>query len=90
MEDYNNHDPSLTQPLVHKKSMKIDHPNVRSLRYKKNELLCHLNHDPPHILCVTEHHLHHEELAFLHRVLCISVLLLQEMKTQSWCLCICT
>jgi hypothetical protein len=21
---------------------------------------------PPHILCITEHHLHHEELAFLH------------------------
>jgi len=31
-----------------------------------NEILCHLNHDPPHILCITEHHLHHEELAFLH------------------------
>jgi len=31
-----------------------------------NELLCHLHHDPPHILCVTEHHLHHDELASLH------------------------
>ena len=30
-----------------------------------NELLCYCNHDPPHILCITEHHLHHEELAFL-------------------------
>jgi len=28
--------------------------------------LCHLNHDPSHILCLTEHHLHHDELASLH------------------------
>ena len=31
-----------------------------------NELLCHLNHASPHILCITEHHLRHEELAALH------------------------
>jgi len=31
-----------------------------------NELLCHLNSDPPHILRLTEHHLHQEELALLH------------------------
>ena len=31
-----------------------------------NELLCYLNSDPPHILCLTEHHLRHEELAILH------------------------
>jgi exonuclease III len=31
-----------------------------------NELLCHLNHDPPNILCITEHHIHHEELAAFH------------------------
>ena len=30
-----------------------------------NELLCYCNHDPPHILCITEHHLHHKELALL-------------------------
>jgi len=66
MEDYNNHDPSLTHLLLHKQSIKIYHQNIRSLRYKMNELLCHLNHDPPHILCTTEHHLHHEQLAFLH------------------------
>jgi hypothetical protein len=66
MEDYNNHDPSLTQLLLYKQSIKIHRQNIRSLRYKMNELLCHLNHDPPHILCITEHHLHHEELAFLH------------------------
>ena len=31
-----------------------------------NEILCHLHHDPPHILCQTEHHLHHDELVLLH------------------------
>jgi hypothetical protein len=31
-----------------------------------SELRCHLNHSPPHILCITKHHLHHEELASLH------------------------
>jgi len=66
MEDYNNHDPSLTQLLLYKQSIKIYHQNIRSVRYKMNKLLCHLNHDPPHILCITEHHLHHEEIAFLH------------------------
>jgi hypothetical protein len=31
-----------------------------------NELLCHLSNDPAHILCVTEHRLHHEELTSFH------------------------
>ena len=31
-----------------------------------NELLCHLSHDPPHILFISEHHLHHEELTSFH------------------------
>jgi hypothetical protein len=31
-----------------------------------NELLCHLHHDPPRILCLTEHYLHRHELASLH------------------------
>jgi len=66
MEDYNNNHPSLTRLLLHKQPIKIYHQNIRSLRYKMNELLCHLNHDPPHILCISEHHLHHEELAFFH------------------------
>jgi hypothetical protein len=66
IEGYNNHDPSLTQLLLHKQTIKIFHQNIRSLGYKMNQLMCHLNHDPPHILCITEHHLHHEELVFLH------------------------
>jgi hypothetical protein len=64
-EGYNTHDLSLTHILQHKQSIKIYHQNIKSLRNKRNELLCHLNHDPPHILCLTEHHLHHDELALL-------------------------
>jgi len=28
--------------------------------------MCHLHHHPPHTLCLTEHHPHHDELAPLH------------------------
>ena len=61
-EGYDNHNLSLTHILPHKQSVKIYHQNIRSLRNKMNELLCHLNHDPPH----TEHQLHHDELGSLH------------------------
>jgi hypothetical protein len=44
----------------------IFHQNVRSLRYKTNELLCCIQDDPPHILCFTEHHLQYSELVLLH------------------------
>jgi len=37
-----------------------------SFRFRINELLFHLNQDPPNILCIIEHHLRHEELATLH------------------------
>ena len=43
MEDYNNNNPSLTRLLLHKQPIKIYHQNIRSLRYKMNEL---------HISCV--------------------------------------
>ena len=66
IEGHNKHGPSLALSPLYKQSIKIFHQNIRSLLYKMNELLCHLNHDPPHILCLTEHHLHHEELSFLH------------------------
>jgi len=65
-EGYNNRDLSLTHLLPHTQSINIYHQNIRSLRNKMNELLCHLHHDPPHILCVTEHRLHHDDLASLH------------------------
>jgi hypothetical protein len=49
-EGQNNNDLSLTHILPHKQSIEIYHQNIRSLRNKMNGLLCHLNHDPPHIL----------------------------------------
>ena len=64
-EGRNYHDLSVTHLLPHKQSVKIYCQNIRSLRNKMNELLCHLYHDPPHILCLTEHHLYHDELASL-------------------------
>jgi len=66
MENYKNNNHSLTRLLLHQQPIKIYHQNIRSLRYKMNELLCHLSHDPPHILCISEHHLHHEELTSFH------------------------
>jgi hypothetical protein len=66
LKGYNNHDSSLTWLLVHNQPIMIFHQNIRSLQHKMSELLCHLNHAPPHILCITEHHLCHEELASLH------------------------
>jgi hypothetical protein len=65
-EEHNNHDLSLTHILPHKQSIMIYHQNIRSLRNKTNELLCHLHHGPPHILCLNEHHLRHDGLALLH------------------------
>jgi len=66
VKNVNNHDPSLTQSIVRNRPLKIFHQNIMSLRFKMNELLCHLNHDPPNILRITKHHLRHEELAAFH------------------------
>ena len=51
---------SKNQPL------KILHQNIRGLKYKINEFLCHLPNDPPHVLCFTEHHLRKQELSHIH------------------------
>jgi len=64
-EGHNNQDLSLTHILPHNQSIKIYHQNIRSLRNKMNELLCHLHHDPPHTWYIPDH-LHHDELASLH------------------------
>jgi hypothetical protein len=48
------------------KSLKIFHQNIRGLRNKYNELFCHLLHDCPHILCLSEHHLIKAELQLIH------------------------
>jgi hypothetical protein len=46
--------------------VKIYHQNIRSMRHRMSELLCHLSHDLRHILCITEHHFNREELAYFH------------------------
>ena len=46
--------------------LKVFHQNIRGLGNTTNELYCHLQHDHPHILCVTEHHLRESELQLIH------------------------
>jgi hypothetical protein len=50
----------------HKQSLKIFNQNIRGLRNKHNELFCHLSHDCPHILCLSEHRLNEAELQLIH------------------------
>ena len=47
-------------------SLKIFHQNIRGLGNKTNELYCHLQHELPHILCLSEHHLSESELQLIH------------------------
>jgi len=47
-------------------SLKIFHQNIRGLGNKFNELYCHLHHDLPHILCLSEHHPSESELQLIH------------------------
>jgi hypothetical protein len=51
---------------ISKHTLKIFHQNIRGLRNKKNELLCHIQHDSPHVVCLSEHHLNQNELDLLH------------------------
>ena len=48
------------------KSLKIFHQNIRGFGNKSNELYCHLHHDLPHILCLSEQHLSESELQLIH------------------------
>ena len=48
------------------KTLKIFQQNIRGLGNKTNELHCHLHHDFPHILCISEHHLRESELHLTH------------------------
>jgi hypothetical protein len=48
------------------KSLKLFHQNIRGLGNKNYELYCHLYHDLPHILCLSEHHLSESELQLIH------------------------
>jgi exonuclease III len=47
-------------------SLKIFNQNIRGLGNKTNELYCHLQHELPHILCLSEHHLSKPELQLIH------------------------
>ena len=48
------------------KYLTIYHQYIRYLGNTANELYCHLHHDPPHILCLLEHHLNESELQLIH------------------------
>jgi len=48
------------------KFLKIFHQNIRGSGNKANELYCHLHHDLPHIVCLSEHHLSESELQLTH------------------------
>ena len=41
------------------------HQNIKGIRSKSNELVCHLSHDLPQILCLTEHDLANLEIQTL-------------------------
>jgi exonuclease III len=45
--------------------IKIFHQNMRGLRTKYNEILCHVQEYAPDVLCFTEHHLGKEEIGLL-------------------------
>jgi exonuclease III len=47
-------------------SLKIFHQNIRGSGNKDNKPYCHLHHDLPHILCLSEHHLSESKLQLIH------------------------
>jgi len=63
---YKKHSLNIPNILHSNRTIKILHQNFRSLRNKTNELFCCIQDDPPHILCLTEHHLQYSELASSH------------------------
>jgi hypothetical protein len=46
--------------------LNIFHQNIRGLRNKTDEILCHISQNPPHVLCFTEHHLKSTEIISTH------------------------
>jgi len=63
---YKKHGMNALRTSHHNQTIKIFHQNIRRLRNKTNELVCCIQDDSPHILCLTEHHLQYKELALLH------------------------
>ena len=51
--------------ILNNKYLTIYHQNVGSLRKKANELLSHVYSEPPHIICITEHHMSLKEINLL-------------------------
>jgi exonuclease III len=51
--------------LDKKNIIKVFHQNIQGLRTIYNELLCHLQEQSPHVLCLAEHHLVNEEIVHL-------------------------
>ena len=45
--------------------LKLFHQNIRGLRGKTSELLCHLHQHLPHLLCSSKHHLCESEADFI-------------------------
>jgi hypothetical protein len=43
--------------------LKVCHQNIRGLTGKRQELFCSFLSDPPHIICLTEHHLKEYEVS---------------------------
>jgi hypothetical protein len=56
----------VSSQVPQNKSLKISYQNIRGLGNKFKELYCHLHHDLPHILCLSEHHLSESELQLIH------------------------
>jgi exonuclease III len=42
--------------------LKIYHQNICGLKYKTDELISTVESNLPHVICLTEHHLYHNEL----------------------------
>jgi len=63
---YKKHSLNIPNTLNTNQTIKIFHQNIRSLRNKTNELSCHIQDDPPHIICISEHHLKEFELQLTH------------------------
>ena len=64
-----NKTPTVTLNPTHspdRQFLNIFQQNIGGLRNKTNELLCHLHHNLPQIICVTECHLNQMELNLIH------------------------
>jgi exonuclease III len=68
----------------------IFHQNIRGLRKKTNELLCHLSRQLSHILCFTEHHLtlHEIQSVYIDKFTCGAYYCRKQLRKGGVCVCI--